>query len=413
MWGWAVPAAREANATGELGSGGSGGAAPAERAETRAEAMKTSPQLGQRSFALATGFSSVSFFLQPGHLTTCMEPPSTDLHLTLPAEGTQGRPRRAAPRPAGGLAVGGRTGIVAHPRRIRPAWSAGGRSALRRSPHVPVLAWSVIPPQAHGPYAFIILGGVAAMLISMAKSGFGSGIGLLAVPLMTLACGGDAPLATGIMLPLLIPCDWLSLVAWWRKWDWRQVISLLPGAAAGIAVGGAALWGMMRLAVGEGRDLSSASLKLAIGVISLGFVALQAARAWRGRALTFRPGRWHGAGFGAVAGVTSTLAHAAGPVTTMYLLPQGMPKGTFVATTVVFYWIINQFKLLPYVALGMIDRASLLASAALVPAVVAGTFLGLFLHRRVPQRPFTAVVYVLLALAGAHLTGTALAALWG
>jgi hypothetical protein len=79
----------------------------------------------------------------------------------------------------------------------------------------------------------------------------------------------------------------------------------------------------------------------------------------------------------------------------------------------VFYWIINQLKLVPYVALGMIDRVSLLASAALVPAVVAGTFLGLILHRRVPQRPFTAVVYVLLALAGAHLTITALAALWG
>ena len=88
--------------------------------------------------------------------------------------------------------------------------------------------------------------------------------------------------------------------------------------------------------------------------------------------------------------VTSTLAHAAGPIATMYLLPQQMPKGTYVATTVLFFAIVNQVKLIPYIALGLINTATLGAGLVLLPAVVVGAVLGLVLHGRIPQRQFTA-----------------------
>lgn len=275
-----------------------------------------------------------------------------------------------------------------------------------------ILGWSPIPPQADNLWAFLLLGTLSVMLVGAAKTGFGGSIGLLSVPIMVLACGGDARLATGIMLPLLILCDYVGMVKWLRQWDTRAVVLLLPGTLVGIAAGGALLWAMRQMARGGSTDLANAALKLGIGLIALGFVALRGIQAARRRTAVLKPTPWQGAGVGVVAGVTSTFAHAAGPVISMYMLAQDMPKKRYVASTVLYYWIGNQVKLAPYFLLGMIDTSSVGASAVLAPAVVAGALLGVFLHRRVGQRPFTGIVYALLFLAGVHLCWQAGKALW-
>ncbi|MBS3733890.1 MAG: sulfite exporter TauE/SafE family protein [Phycisphaerae bacterium] len=261
---------------------------------------------------------------------------------------------------------------------------------------------------------FLALGGLSAALVSMAKSGFGSGVGLLAVPIMIYACGGDAAAATGIMLPLLILCDYVALIHWRGQWELRQVLLLLPGTVVGIGAGAALLWSFRHVGPDAGKPhaATGAALKLAIGLISLGFVALQLLRSARRTTQAYRPGRPTGLGFGGVAGVTSTLAHAAGPVTAMYLLPQKLGKSRYVATTVLFYWLANQIKLIPYVGLGMIHGGSLASSAVLIPAVIGGALLGVTLHHRIGERSFAGVVYGLLALAGGHLTLQAVRALW-
>ena len=150
-------------------------------------------------------------------------------------------------------------------------------------------------------------------------------------------------------------------------------------------------------------DLVNAALTLLIGLIAMAFVVLQTVRSLRAKAVLRRPGAVASSAVGVIAGTTSTFAHAAGPVTSIYMLAQDMPKGRFVASSVLFYWVLNQVKLVPYFHLDMIRAGSLGASLALVPAVVAGALLGVFLHRRIGQKPFTGVVYVLLALAGVHL----------
>lgn len=277
------------------------------------------------------------------------------------------------------------------------------------------LAWSLIPANVHNVVAFLLLGGLSAMLISAAKAGFGGTIGVLSFPIMVYAYDGDAMLAAGTMLPLLVATDLVALAGWWGRWKARAAWMMLPGAIAGIAAGGAVLWGLQRLD-GSGRaahagSAANAALMLIVGVISVGFVVLQAIMTLRGRLLVFRPVPWQGAAAGAAAGVTSTLAHAAGPVATMYLLPQQMPKGTYVATTVLFFAVVNQVKLVPYIALGLVNTTTLGAAVVLLPAVVLGALAGLTLHGRVPQRQFTAIVYVLLALAGGHMITKGLAAL--
>jgi uncharacterized membrane protein YfcA len=268
-------------------------------------------------------------------------------------------------------------------------------------------AWSLIPADVQNVAAFLLLGGLSGVLISAAKAGFGGTIGVLSFPIMVYACGGDAMLAAGIMLPLLVATDLVSLVSWWGKWNARAAWMMLPGAMVGIAAGAAVLWGLRRLDgsghAAQAGGAANAALMLIVGVISVGFVLIQAVSTLRGRLVVFRPVPWQGAATGAAAGVTSTLAHAAGPIATMYLLPQQMPKGTYVATTVLLFAVVNQVKLIPYLALGLINTTTLGAAGVLLPAVVVGALLGLKLHDKVPTRQFTVVVYALLALAGGHM----------
>jgi uncharacterized membrane protein YfcA len=254
---------------------------------------------------------------------------------------------------------------------------------------------------------FMLLGTAAVMLLGAAKAGFGGGIGILSTPLMFYACSGDSKLALGLMLPLLVACDYVSLPMWWRRWDMRNVLLLLPGMTLGLLAGWLGLWLFQRYGGGTGgakHETTNQIMSLSMGLIAVLFVGLYFLRQWRGALPAFRPKLSHALGIGSAAGFTSTLAHAAGPIVTMYLLPQQMPKDRFVGTTVLYYWIGNQAKLPIYAVLGMLSLPAMKASAALLPAVVAGALLGFFLHHKVNEKHFAGVVQLLLLLVGIDMT---------
>lgn len=269
---------------------------------------------------------------------------------------------------------------------------------------------AVATPQGAAEWTmFLVLGAVSAMVFGMAKVGFGGGVGILSVPLMVFACRGDAMLATGLMLPLLVAADYTSVVAWWRKWDWPTVGKVLPGVVVGIAAG---TWLLVIFRRMGAERLSGAALAAGIALISIAFVVLHVLQMRSGRQWTFQPVFWQACIGGALIGLTSTLAHAAGPIAAMYLLAQNMPKQRFVATSAMMFWLVNQLKLIPYGLLGMINTQTLWLGACLIPAVLAGAGLGIWLHRRLSQQHFTGVVYALLALAAVHMLYQAAARLF-
>lgn len=277
-----------------------------------------------------------------------------------------------------------------------------------------VLREALIPGQITGGQVavFLAVGSVSAMLFSMAKSGFGGGVGILAVPLMVYACN-DSTLATGIMLPMLIVADYVAVITWWQRWSIRRLLPLMPGVVIGIAGAWVALYALKRYQLETHQAVLDSALKIAIGTIALVFVGLFLWRAIGRKPLAFRPVTWQAVGAGSVAGFTSTLAHAAGPVAAMYLLPQGMRRQHYVATTAAFFWTVNQLKLPAYYHLGMINTETLGAGVALLPAIAAGAVLGRLLHGRVNDRQFLGVVYALLTLAGAGLIYKGIAELVG
>src|SRR5207247_382525 len=100
----------------------------------------------------------------------------------------------------------------------------------------------------------------------------------------------------------------------------RCVGVLLPPALLGIAFGGELL-----------RVIPSDLLVRVIGLLALVFGGAQLSQARRAPspdAPRFRP--WVGAALGFGAGVTSTLAHLGGVLTTIFLLPQRLGPACFV-----------------------------------------------------------------------------------
>ncbi|WP_376093328.1 sulfite exporter TauE/SafE family protein [Roseomonas sp. CCTCC AB2023176] len=231
----------------------------------------------------------------------------------------------------------------------------------------------------------------------ISKGGFASGAGNVAVPLMALTV--PAPQAAGIALPVLCAMDIAGLRAWWGRWSAREMRTILPGGAIGLVLG-VLLFGAM----------SARTVSLLLGVVTLAFLARSLWTRWRGAATeAARPNRVRGAFWGAVSGLTSTIAHAGGPPLAIYLYPLRLDRGMLAATTTVFFGVMNYVKLVPYWGLGLLDGTNLLTSLVLLPVAPAGVYLGIWLQKRVSDRAFYNVVYVLLAITGAKLVWDGLA----
>lgn len=232
----------------------------------------------------------------------------------------------------------------------------------------------------------------AVLIAGISKAGVGGGLGIVAVPLMTLVI---APVqAAGIMLPLLCAMDIAGLWAYRGLWHRRNMAMMLPGALTGIAIGGLSF-----------HYLNDEIVKLLIGTVALAFVAYRAAGETVLR-LGARPATLpgpRGAFWAGVAGFTSTVAHAGAPPVQVYLLPQRLDKSVYVGTMVVFFAVVNYTKLIPYGLLGQLSPGNLGTALALAPAVPAGIWLGLRFHRMLSDKWFYRLVFAVLTATGLRL----------
>jgi hypothetical protein len=108
---------------------------------------------------------------------------------------------------------------------------------------------------------------------------------------------------------------------------------------------------------------------------------------------------------GFIAGVTTMLANAAGPVMGLYLLAVALPKDAFVGTAAWFFLLVNLAKVPFSAQLGLITPATLTFNALLLPAIAAGLLLGREVVARLPQRFFNSLVLVFAIAAALRLLG--------
>jgi uncharacterized protein len=242
-----------------------------------------------------------------------------------------------------------------------------------------------------------VLAGIAALGIGISKSGL-PGLSLLHVVVFAQLFPGTA--STGVVLPMLIVGDVGAVLLFRRMADWKHVGRTLPPALVGVVVG----WALLRSTAGT--SFAGTGFGPVVGGILLVLATLQLLRDWKPDAFASVPHTvlfaW---GMGLLAGVTTMVANAAGPVMVLYFLAVALPKETLVGTSAWFFLLINVFKLPFGAQLGLIHRDSLTINALLIPAIVAGLVLGKTLIRRIPQRGFNAIILTLVVLAALRLSG--------
>jgi len=87
----------------------------------------------------------------------------------------------------------------------------------------------------------------------------------------------------------------------------------------------------------------------------------------------------------------------------MYLLSRKLPKEQFVATGAWFFFVINIAKIPIYSWHRLFSPESLVFDVFMVPAVICGAFLGLWIVHRVPQRVFDIMIVALTGISAVVL----------
>lgn len=236
--------------------------------------------------------------------------------------------------------------------------------------------------------AVIAMIGVAALLIGLSKGGIGGGMGPLITILVAVVLTPSQ--AIGVLLPLLMAGDVVAVWTYRHDWDRGAVARLLPAAAAGVVIASIFL-----------RQTSERGIELFLVLLSLGFVLYRLAEP-RVRGLRLRAGTPLAVAAGATSGITSTIAHAGGPPVAIYLLAAGSPPVSFVATSAVFFFIVNWLKVPGYTAAGLF-AAEMLWLAPLGTLIVPGVALGRWAVRRVSPVVFERVVLALLVVGAVYL----------
>jgi uncharacterized protein len=235
-----------------------------------------------------------------------------------------------------------------------------------------------------------LLAVAAAIGVGLSKGGL-AGVGLFHVVVFAFLFGARE--STGVVLPLLLAADVCAVTAFQQHARWDYVRRMLLPACVGVI-----------LATAFMRGIDENTYKPLIGWTVLCLAAMQAWRMhdpdWMGDVPHTQAAVWS---IGLLAGATTMLANAAGPIVTVYCLAVGLPKFEVVGTLAWFFFIINAFKVPFSAGLGLIRPETLLFNALLIPAVVAGVFGGRWLLQRLPQRLFNLLMLGFAALAALRL----------
>lgn len=254
--------------------------------------------------------------------------------------------------------------------RVNPCGLVG--DSVLRPPTCPLHLLSFDPWQ----WSLLVLG---AATIGMAKTGI-PGLGIMFVAIFANIM--PAKQATGLVLPLLIIGDCAAVYFYRQHAVMKHVLGLIPWTAGGVILGTVAL-----------AYVDNQQARTLVAIILIVMITLHVIREWgrAGRKLedeVIEHAVWFGPLMGIVAGFTTQVANAAGPVMVLYLLAMRLPKMEFMGTGAVFFLALNCFKV-PFMAgLDMINIESLKVDLILVPAVLVGAVIGRLIIGRINQAAF-------------------------
>src|SRR5690349_1553219 len=195
----------------------------------------------------------------------------------------------------------------------------------------------------------VYVAGVIAFLglmIGFAKGGFG-GLGALLTPILALVL--PVASAVGVLLPMLMVGDVFAVYMYWKEWDFDLVRRMLPAGIVG------ALAGTFLLS-----SVSPDGLRIILGIFVLISVAYKFLSD-RIQKIRYEPRPWHAPAAGLLSGVASGMFNSGGPPFSSYLLLQKLQARPFIATSALFFALLNLIKVPGFLYTGILNVSLLLS----------------------------------------------------
>lgn len=236
---------------------------------------------------------------------------------------------------------------------------------------------------------FILLA-VAAIIIGFGKTGI-TGASLPAVAMVATIFGGK--LSSGIMLTALIIADIPAVYHYRKHGKLEDVFKLIWPAVAGIILGAIV-----------GNYLNDRQFKLLMGITVLVCIVLLLYGEISKKDLPVPKNKWFPALVGIIAGFTSMVGNAAGPVMSVYLLSLSFDRQRFLGTAAWFFFFINLIKLPFHVFMwGTVSLTTLKYTITMIPFILIGAWLGVYFIKRINEKVFKWLVIITTFIAALRL----------
>ncbi|WP_290596395.1 MULTISPECIES: sulfite exporter TauE/SafE family protein [unclassified Archaeoglobus] len=243
-------------------------------------------------------------------------------------------------------------------------------------------------------YLLLFVISLAVIGSAIVKTGVGVGAGIFLLPLLSLVLPPKT--ALGIGAPAMLISDIVGLKLYWKEWNSREALLIVPPSVIGVAVGVVLV-----------KFIPSTIFRYWIGAFAVSFVLHNLiSKVWK-ISITipenWRLGRRSGIIFGFAGGFVSAVSHAGGAVLSVYLLTRKLEKRIFVGLFILFFVITNVAKTVGYVRIGILTVDLVLMVFVLSPLIVLGSLLGNHLNKKLSQEMFRTLVLVIILITGVKL----------
>jgi len=226
--------------------------------------------------------------------------------------------------------------------------------------------------------------GLCAIGIGMAKTGLG-GLGMIVIPVMANIFGAKS--STGILLLLLIMADFFGVRYYHMHADMRQLVKLIPSTIIGIVTG-----------VFVGDQISDEYFQLLLVIVIISGVLMTVIK------VEIKENKIFSIIVGFLGGFITMIGNAAGPIMAIYFLSMGFNKNKFIGTAAWFFLFVNLFKVPFHVFIwDTIDLDILLFDLSLFPLILIGALIGVWIVKKIPERPYKIFVIVSVVLSTFNL----------
>ena len=225
-----------------------------------------------------------------------------------------------------------------------------------------------------------------AFLLGISKAGI-KGIASLIVTGLALVFGAKE--STGILMPLLLVGDVFAITYYKRHLQKKHLFKLLPWMVIGVLIG-----------VAGGTYISERIFKYGMASIILFSVALM--YYWENKKDKTVPSHWtFGGSMGLLAGFTTMIGNLAGAFSNIYFLALRLPKNNFIGTAAWLFFLINAFKVPFHIwSWETINKSSVIISLKLVPFVIIGLVMGVFLVQKIENEHYQKLILLFTAIGG-------------